>query len=280
MLDACKLCGPAPENVQNVFSTQSIVSRSRRVAVPVDAKPLFRPDALRPLLKSFQLPANFTEKQAIVQKWATLFASDKADQFREQELLADFVSDMFCGVLGYERPADNPNRYTRAREKYLEVDGKFADAVLGGQYMEAVPIPDADDKQHRAVAELARNANAIGTELYETQENVRQRLTSSFGEDASGVVAHKLNNKATDWWKLTLTQLGGAIKTSFKLKQSPFQNPAVADQWETYIRDRAKQVAELTRKLADLEDDLNKHVFELFNLTDAEIALLQREVEH
>jgi hypothetical protein len=33
--------------------------------------------------------------------------------------------------LGYTRPADGQPRYTISREKHVEVDGKFADAVLG-----------------------------------------------------------------------------------------------------------------------------------------------------
>ncbi len=37
----------------------------------------------------------------------------------------------FHGVLGYTGPADHPDRYTLSREHHVQVDGKFADAVLG-----------------------------------------------------------------------------------------------------------------------------------------------------
>ncbi len=60
-----------------------------------------------------------------------MLASGKADRFKEQEILGDFLADVFCGVLGYIRPADNPERHTISREKHVQVDGKFADAVLG-----------------------------------------------------------------------------------------------------------------------------------------------------
>lgn len=99
--------------------------------MPVEAKPLFRPDALRPYLKSFRVPDEIAGKRSILRKWADLLSSPHAESFREQELLADFINDVFCNLLGYERPADNPARYTRAREKYIQVDGKYADAVLG-----------------------------------------------------------------------------------------------------------------------------------------------------
>ena len=151
---------------------------------------------------------------------------------------------------------------------------------LFGQYMEALPIPDASESDRKVIGQLGRMANDLGTEVYQAQESVRSRLTSTFGEDTNGVVNGKLNNKATEWWKLTLKQLGTSLATSFKLKQNPFQNPAIADQWESYVRDRAKQITDLTRKLSNTEADLNARVYRLFDLTDEEINLLQKEVEH
>ena len=99
--------------------------------MPVEAKPLFRPDVLRPHLQSFVWPENLTESKAILAKWATMLSTGRADKFKEQELLPDFLTDIFCTVLGYMRPADNAARFTISREKHIQVDGKFADAVLG-----------------------------------------------------------------------------------------------------------------------------------------------------
>jgi hypothetical protein len=63
--------------------------------------------------------------------WAELLSTRRADSFKEQELLPDFLTDFFCGLLGYTRPADGSQQYTISRETHVEVDGKFADAVLG-----------------------------------------------------------------------------------------------------------------------------------------------------
>jgi hypothetical protein len=62
---------------------------------------------------------------------AGLLWSPQADTLKEQELLPDFLTDVFCGILGYTRAVDSKDRYTFSREKFVEVDGKFADAVLG-----------------------------------------------------------------------------------------------------------------------------------------------------
>lgn len=99
--------------------------------MPVEAKPLFRPDVLRPQLAAFRLPERAAEMRAVLGRWASLLGSVQADTLKEQELLPDFLTDVFCGVLGYTRAVDNGERYTFSREKSVEVDGKFADAVLG-----------------------------------------------------------------------------------------------------------------------------------------------------
>ena len=91
-----------------------------------------------------------------------------------------------------------------------------------------------------------------------------------------------LNNKAQAWWEQPLNELDDALKTSFKLTANPFKKPQTADKWEPYLNDKRAAVATLTQQLteAETEADINARVYKLFNLTPAEIALLQREVEH
>jgi hypothetical protein len=38
---------------------------------------------------------------------------------------------IFCGLLPYTGPAEEADTYTHSRERHVEVDGEFADAVLG-----------------------------------------------------------------------------------------------------------------------------------------------------
>jgi len=95
--------------------------------VPVEAKPLFRPDVLRAHIANFDPPAIHAARLA---HWADLIATHRVDSFKEQEILRDFLADVFVGLLGYTRPAGH-QRYTISWEKHVEVDGKFADAVLG-----------------------------------------------------------------------------------------------------------------------------------------------------
>ena len=46
--------------------------------------------------------------------------------FKETDLLPDFLTDIFCNLLGYTRPAGPGDTFTLSREKHVEVDGKYA----------------------------------------------------------------------------------------------------------------------------------------------------------
>jgi hypothetical protein len=63
------------------------------------------------------------------------FSRDAAGPRTEaaRKIFGDFVNDVFCELLGYSRAVDNPRRYTIPREKHVQANGKFADAVLGAK---------------------------------------------------------------------------------------------------------------------------------------------------
>ncbi len=50
---------------------------------------------------------------------------------QETALLPGFLTDIFCGLLGYTGPAESGETFTFSRERHVEVDGKVAYAVLG-----------------------------------------------------------------------------------------------------------------------------------------------------
>jgi hypothetical protein len=99
--------------------------------MPLEARPLFRPDVLRKHLQYFNLPASVKDLRPELSKWAGLIESNRIDSLTEKEILPDFLTVFFGKLLSYTGPADDPARYTLSREKHVEVDGKYADAVLG-----------------------------------------------------------------------------------------------------------------------------------------------------
>ena len=96
----------------------------------LESKPLFHPEVIRQQVRAFNLPERVVDCQPKLQRWAGLIASGRADDLKETELLPGFLTDIFCGLLGYTGPAEAPDSYTLSRERHVEVDGKVADAVL------------------------------------------------------------------------------------------------------------------------------------------------------
>ena len=82
-------------------------------------------------MRAFSLPESAGEWQPKLQHWAGLIASGRSDDFKETALLPDFLTDIFCGLLGYTGPAASADTFTFSRERHVEVDGKVADAFLG-----------------------------------------------------------------------------------------------------------------------------------------------------
>ena len=107
----------------------------------VESKPLFHPEVLRQQVRSSLLPEQTAACQPKLEHWAELIRSGRADQFKESELLPDFLTDFFCGLLGYTGPAEGADTYTLSRERHVEVDGEFADAVLGRIQLVQPPPP-------------------------------------------------------------------------------------------------------------------------------------------
>jgi hypothetical protein len=97
----------------------------------LESKPLFHPEVIRQQVRAFSLPERVADWQPKLQHWAGLIASGRADDFKETALLPDFLTDIFCGLLGYTGPAASADTFTFSRERHVEVDGKVADAVLG-----------------------------------------------------------------------------------------------------------------------------------------------------
>src|SRR5258706_10762504 len=96
-----------------------------------ESKPLFHPEVSRQQVRSFTLPNEVGQWQPKLQHWAQLISSGRADDFKETALLPDFLTDIFCGLLGYTGPAEGTDIFTFSRERHVEVDGKIADAVVG-----------------------------------------------------------------------------------------------------------------------------------------------------
>lgn len=100
--------------------------------MPLQPTPLFRPEVLRPHVSAFELNVDTLQARERLTGWVELLETPAGLERKETELLPDFLTDVFQRILGYRGPAERTDgRFSIAREKTVEVDGQFADAVLG-----------------------------------------------------------------------------------------------------------------------------------------------------
>ena len=86
----------------------------------VESKPLFHPEVIRQQVRSFNLPDSVADWQPKLQHWAGLIASGRVDDFNETALLPDFLTDIFCGLLGYTGPTEPADTFTFSRDRSTE----------------------------------------------------------------------------------------------------------------------------------------------------------------
>ena len=80
--------------------------------MPVESKPLFRPDVLSTHLRSFpppELPDGVRQELA---QWGELVGSGRIDKFKETELRPEFFQLFFHRILGYRGPSDGGRHWT------------------------------------------------------------------------------------------------------------------------------------------------------------------------
>jgi hypothetical protein len=186
----------------------------------LESKPLFHPEVIRQQVRSFSLPERVEDWQPKLQHWAGLIASGRADDFKETALLPDFLTDIFCGLLGYTGPAASADTFahnshnshtshlrctgppgpadtfTFSRERQVEVDGEVADAVLGRfqrnkeQFVAVLEGKGARDPLDRPFA--GRRMSAVDQAYRSTQKLLDRVLFCAFCEDRGLLPAESL----------------------------------------------------------------------------------------
>jgi len=158
--------------------------------MPADAKPLFRPDVLHGHVKAFVLPPALDALRGDLARWAELVGSGRIDQFKETELLPEFVTLFFNRVLGYRGASDGGAAWTLSHQRHVEVESEFADAVLGRFATEQVARDEATLARFvfllgadRVVPESGRCHLA---DLAEESERVGRELTRTFYDAYDG----------------------------------------------------------------------------------------------
>jgi hypothetical protein len=153
----------------------------------------------------------------------------------------------------------------------------LAPQVIGGsrefrsQYIETLPVPFWDEACRAALARLSNKATIAANSRLALQTAFSRRIPDLCPSDRSP----KLTTKLKEWWKLPdFAAFRAEIKKTFRT-DIPL---AERSDWEDWIaRDRA-EIARLSSQIRQAEIEIDRIVYDLFDLTDAEIALLEAAI--
>ena len=142
------------------------------------------------------------------------------------------------------------------------------------QFLGRLPIPDAPAADRDAIGALAREITAQAR--YALHRQARHRILADLGAAGRGGVTPFLNQKLTAWWGLEFPIFRGEVQKVFH-QDIPL---CERDAWEAWLSERREQNDQLTAEIERLETDLNRRVYALFDLSAAEIELIEESTKY
>ncbi|WBU62604.1 hypothetical protein PAE61_01145 (plasmid) [Paracoccus aerodenitrificans] len=142
---------------------------------------------------------------------------------------------------------------------------------LESQYVEKLPIPAWNDGAQIDLAAASEQASKAAQERLKLQTALTRRIPDLCPTEREP----KLTNKLKEWWTLPdFAAFRAEVKKVFKA-DIPLSERSDWEDWIT--RDRA-EIAHLTAEIAQAEAKIDGIVYELFDLTPDEIALLEASI--
>ena len=243
-----------------------------------------------PAIRNWLLPyKEKSENRATDQQWFELQQAQEAysapisnvkisyPHFSVERLFSLETSGAFSNDKTYFLPTSDTFALALLNSSVLWlILSNISPAVRGGfhelrvQYVETLPIPSATDAQKAELATLAEAAQAAAEQRYALQQDITRRIPDL----AAGGPA-KLTTKLKEWWNLPdfaafQAEVKKALKADIPLRER--------GEWDSWITENRMKIHALSADIARIEADINRKVYALFDLTPAEIALLEASI--
>jgi len=142
---------------------------------------------------------------------------------------------------------------------------------MHSQFVERAPIPSATAPQKAALATLAEAAQTQAESRYALQNGLRHRIPDLCPPENDP----KLTTRLKEWWLFPdFAAFRAEVKKRFKT-DIPLSE---RNDWEAWIKRDKAEILRLSAEIAKCEAEINKQVYALFGLTDAEIKLLESNI--
>ncbi|MDP2071337.1 TaqI-like C-terminal specificity domain-containing protein [Methylotenera sp.] len=133
-------------------------------------------------------------------------------------------------------------------------------------YIETLPIPNASPEQRTHIAQLAESCQTAA----EARRNAEIAFTRRI-PDLAGTSQVKLSTKLQQWWLLDFAGFRAEILKNFKA-EIPLKD---RNDWQDLFTQQQSLIRELSQHIQLAEQQLNRAVYTLFGLDEAEIALIE-----
>jgi hypothetical protein len=134
-----------------------------------------------------------------------------------------------------------------------------------------LPIPLWSEAQANEIATLGQRCSDLAYERYEIGLKLARRIPDLAADAASA----KLSTTLKEWWALPdfaafQREVKKALRADIPLKQR--------NEWEDEIKEGRSEINTLSVEISRLEAEINAKVYALFDLTPAEIELLEANI--
>jgi hypothetical protein len=125
--------------------------------------------------------------------------------------------------------------------------------------------------EREAIGDLAMQITAEARARYELHRRARRRILADLGTPDG-----KLNQKLTAWWELDFPTFRAEVQKVFK-RDIPLKD---RDDWEEWLAAGRVEHSSRTEAIVRMETDLNARVYALFDLTPAEIKIIEESTKY
>ena len=144
------------------------------------------------------------------------------------------------------------------------------------QFLGRLPIPDAPAADRDAIGGLALRITAQARARYDLHRQARHRILSDLGAAGRGGVIPPLNQKLAAWWELDFPAFRGEVQKVYR-QDIPLRE---RDAWEAWLGERRAEHEQLTAQIVAMETDLNRRVYTLFDLSAAEVKIIEASTKY
>lgn len=244
-----------------------------------------------PAIRDWLLPfKEQLEKRATKQEWFELQQAQEAysgpiakpkisyPHFNVERLFSHETTGAFSNDKTYFLPTSDPFLLALLNSTAVWfILSNIAPAVRGGfhelrvQYVETCPIPDASAGDRARLGEWAETAQAAAEKRYALQQSITRRIPDLAADPANA----KLTTRLKEWWTLPdFAAFHREVEKALKVRIPLLERT----EWEYWITTTRAEINALTAEIARLEAEINAKVYELFELTPAEIELLEANI--